>query len=69
MRVKIEYYVYCFDRFLTVIVNEADKEQAERIIDEAYDEWHESDPTMCCEEFILHRLQEQGIAFEVEEEV
>lgn len=67
MRTTIDYYVYCFDRYLTVAVNDTDKEQAEKIMDEAYDEWHNSDPVMCCEEYILHCLKQHDIAFEVVE--
>lgn len=68
MKTKISYYVGCFDRYLEVVVSETDKENAEYVMDTAYDAWL-TDPNIvvtdwCCEEYILHCLKENGIKFE-----
>lgn len=67
--VKIYYFVHCFERYLIIEVEESKKEQAEHIIDSAYDDWCNSDTCECCEEYILSCLADAGIAFrEIEDE-
>lgn len=65
-KVKINYYVRCFDRDLSLRVDAEQVEQANEIMEEAYNLWHEDTEGMCCEEFILEKLKEAGIWFEEE---
>ena len=61
MRTLIEYYIWCFDRYLVVEVNAAENTRARQLMDTAYDEWHALESDDCCEEYICNRLHEQGI--------
>lgn len=66
MKTIIDYYVFCFDRYLSVEVDERRKEKAEKIIDSAYDEWVELvEDDSCCEEYILQQLDNAGIKYNV----
>ena len=62
---RINYYIFCLDRVLSVNVKEQDKEKATELIDLAYFEWCESDSCECCEEFILSKLESNGIKYRV----
>lgn len=63
MNTLIEYYIFCFDRYLLVTVRDADKTIAESILDNAYDNWQELDTGECCEEYMLNCLTQQGIHY------
>lgn len=64
---KIEFYIHCFDRVLTIdLKNPKDRAEAQCIMEKAYDEW--VDPTdnigdVCCEEYICECLKNKGINF------
>ena len=71
MKTRISYYVFCFERYLDIIVNAADKSRAEEIMEQAYDTWqnnHEKVGDACLEEYICNCLKANGIEFEVVEE-
>ena len=64
MKAKIDFYVFCFDRYLSVEVDEKQKERADQIINKAYDEWVELvEDDSCCEEYILQQLDNAGIQY------
>lgn len=66
MKAKIDFYVYCFDRYLSIEVSEQNKESAEQIINKAYDEWMELvEDDSCCEEYILQQLSDARIEYKV----
>lgn len=66
MKAIINFYVFCFERYLTVEVDEKHRERAEQIITGAYDEWVELiEDDSCCEEYILQQLDNAGIKYNV----
>lgn len=66
MKAKIDFYVFCFDRYLSIEVDEKQKEEAEHIINGAYDKWVELvEDDSCCEEYILQQLDNAGIEYKV----
>ena len=64
---RVEYYVWCFDRYLTIeLQDETDISKAKEIMENAYDKWmeHSEDADCtCCEEYICECLKENGINF------
>lgn len=71
---EISYHIECFDRYLRICVDNENRERALEIIDAEYTNWCdvETNPDLqfeCCEEYILRKLTEDGIAFvEMEDE-
>lgn len=65
---QFEFYVRCFDRNLIVeLKSEKDKENAEKLMEEAYDRWCEQLEDVadsCCEEYICESLTAAGLEFE-----
>lgn len=65
----INFEIRCFERYLTInVANDAQKEEAERLLSEAYDRWCEQTDDVgdsCCEEYIINSLKETGIHFTV----
>lgn len=61
--VRIDYYINCFDRYLSIKVNGKDEIVARDILERAYCEWCEDDNGWCCEEFILLSLKEHNIEY------
>lgn len=58
----IEYDVHCFERTLTIKFPDRYEHLKEAILkslDEYYDEWQNSDPDMCLEEFMIDKLCEE----------
>ena len=62
-RAKIQFEVRCFDRYLDLEVDKNAKDKAERILDEAYLDWFDLESGECCEEYILEKLDENGIPY------
>lgn len=61
---EITYYVACFERYLTVKVKRGQKELAKKIMEDAYNTWHEYPDDVgdeCCEEYICGKLIQYGI--------
>lgn len=55
----IEYDVHCFERTLKIKFPdryEHLKEEISEALDKYYDEWHNSDPDMCLEEFMVNSV-------------
>lgn len=71
---EISYHIECFDRYLRICVDDENRERALEIIDAEYTNWCdvETNPDLqfeCCEEYILRKLTEDGIAYvEMEDE-
>jgi hypothetical protein len=58
----IEYDVVCFERTLTIKFpdkHEYLKEEISKALDKYYDEWQNSDPDMCLEEFMVDGICEE----------
>ena len=58
----IEYDVVCFERTLTIKFpdkREHLKEEITKALDKYYDEWQNSDPDMCLEEFMVDSVCEE----------
>lgn len=65
---EISYHIECFDRYLRICVDDENRERALEIIDTEYTNWCdvETNPDLqfeCCEEYILRKLTEDGIAY------
>lgn len=65
---EISYRIECFDRYLRICVEGENRERALEIIDAEYTNWCdvETNPDLqfeCCEEYILRKLTEDGIAY------
>lgn len=57
----IEYDVVCFERTLTITLPDKYEELKNEILmmlDDYYNEWQNSDETMCLEEYMMERLSE-----------
>lgn len=68
---RIDYYVSCFDRYISIKVKSEDVVKANTVMENAYYGWHNDDDAdgFCCEEYILYKLEAAGIDFvEIEEE-
>ncbi len=64
MKTRIDYEVHCFDRYLSIRVDESDREQAQKLLDRFYHQWHLlEDNDICCEEYMLEELQKAGIEY------
>ena len=56
---KVDYYVNCFERMLSIIffnLNEEDIKEIEDSLDDNYCKWHDSDTSECCEEYMIDNL-------------
>lgn len=67
-KVMVTFYVYCFERFLNVMItNIEDEQRTKELMQIAYDTWagDETDELgdVCCEEYICEQLKENGIDF------
>lgn len=67
IKTRIVFNIHCFDRELVIdLENKLDFEQAENIMNEAYDKWCEEPDEVgdvCCEEYICECLDKTGIKF------
>lgn len=62
--VQATYYVACFERNLTIRVKKGLKEIALKVMEDAYNAWHECPEAVgdeCCEEYICSKLIQYGI--------
>lgn len=56
---RVDYYVNCFERGLTLIFRGSDWFNNKEIYDsleKSYDEWQEDDKGYCCEEYLIEKL-------------
>ena len=63
---RIDYYVSCFDRYISIKVKAEDVTKANNVMENAYYSWHNDDDGadgFCCEEYILYKLEVAGIEF------
>lgn len=64
MKHRIDYEIACFDRYLSVLVDESVREKAESVINKYYHKWHLINTCECCEEYILKALTRARIKYE-----
>lgn len=60
-KIELIYYVECFDRNLYIYLNKNDVERAKHFLNEAYNEWMESDICDCLEEYLINVIKSSGI--------
>lgn len=60
----VEYYIFCFERMLKIYCPPDctyTHEEITQALDNYYCEWHNSDTSECCEEYMMSRLEKEYV--------